>query len=87
VQAEEPFAFPPEADSPAFGEPAPRAAQRIDIVNFAKSEKLQSLPTAHRCPMLELEYSPSSAHLLSCSADAVQVRRDRGLLMISASFT
>jgi len=46
---------------------------RIELINFAASSRLQSIPTAHASALLHLDYSPDSARLLSCSADAVQL--------------
>lgn len=51
----------------------------IEMVNFAQAAAIQTLHTSHRMPMLELEYSPDSEQLLSCSGDCVHVWRKETL--------
>lgn len=67
----------PDSDHAAMHSPGgaaeARHTNRIEVINFAASSRLQSLPTAHASPLLSLEYSPDSSRILSCSADAVQL--------------
>ena len=54
--------------------------QVIELVNFAQSSRIQTIPTSHEQPLLVLDYSPDSEHLLSVSADCVNVwNKDSGL--------
>jgi len=57
----------------------------IDLINFASSSRLQSLPTAHACPLSALEYSPDSSLLLSCSSDALQLWDTRATVAAPAA--
>ena len=42
-------------------------------VNFAQTQQIQTLLTAHAGPIFELQYAFDSEHLLSASEDRVQV--------------
>jgi len=61
----------------AFGVPVvpveDGVANLIELVNFAQSARIQTLRTCHQLPMVELDYSPDSEQLLSCSGDCIQV--------------
>jgi len=62
-----------EPSSRSPGVPEARHTSRIEVINFAASSRLQSLPTAHATPLLALDYSPDSSRILSCSSDAIQI--------------
>jgi len=51
----------------------PRGTCLIELINFAQSSRLQTLVTRHRQPLLQLDFAPDSARLLSCSADCLQL--------------
>jgi len=60
----------------AFGVPIASedgVSNLIDLVNFAQSARIQTLRTRHQLPMIELDFSPDSEQLLSCSGDCVQM--------------
>ena len=68
--------------------------QRIELVNFAQSARIQTIPTLHEGPMLLLDYSPDSSQMISCSADTIQLwakdpleRRGAGALDEAAAVT
>ena len=68
--------------------------QRIELVNFAQSARIQTISTLHEGPMLLLDYSPDSSQMISCSADTIQLwakdpleRRGAGALDEAAAVT